>query len=85
MTEVNFRDILPPRYPEDELCQRTVVQRLAVRCFPGRVSPLAMYTSWSQSLPEEITLTRSALITGARYKTVSGDGHVEDVYAYRRR
>ncbi|MGQ7790476.1 hypothetical protein ACULNC_22960 [Shigella flexneri] len=23
-------------------CQRTVVQRLAGRCFPGRVSPLAM-------------------------------------------
>lgn len=32
-TEVDFTDIPLPRYPEDER-QRTVVQRLARRCFP---------------------------------------------------
>ncbi|NYY75730.1 hypothetical protein DMI70_01790 [Escherichia coli] len=41
MTEVNFRDIRC-RATRRRTCQRTVVQRLAGRCFPGRVPSLVM-------------------------------------------
>ncbi len=42
MTEVNFRDIPPPRYPEDELASEPWYSVSPGDVFPGRVSPLAM-------------------------------------------
>lgn len=46
MTEVNFRDIPPPRYPEDELSAEPWYSvRGARRCFSAGVSPLAVRRS----------------------------------------
>ncbi|VFS64374.1 Isocitrate dehydrogenase kinase/phosphatase [Raoultella terrigena] len=42
MTEVNFREIPPPRYPEDELASEPWYSVSPGDVFPGRVPPLAL-------------------------------------------
>lgn len=84
MTEVNFRDIPPPRYPEDELASEPWYS-----VSPGDVFP-EEFRHWLCADPalghslKRCTPTCSALITGALQNRIR-DGHVEDVYAYRRR
>lgn len=70
MTEVNFRDIPPPRYPEDELASEPWYS-----VSPGDVFP-EEFRHWLCAAPalghslKRCTPTCSALITGAHYKTV---------------
>ncbi len=85
MTEVNFRDIPPPRYPEDELSSEPWYS-----VSPGDVFP-EEFRHWLCADPrigplfEEMhaDLFRASYWRGlqARIK----NGHVEDVYAYRRK
>ncbi|AKL14104.1 TPA: bifunctional isocitrate dehydrogenase kinase/phosphatase [Kluyvera intermedia] len=85
MTEVNFRDIPPPRYPEDELSAEPWYS-----VAPGDVFP-EEFRHWLCADPEigplfeemHADLLRADYWRGlqARIK----NGHVEDVYAYRRR
>ena len=64
MTEVNFRDIPPPRYPEDELSGEPWYS-----VSPGDVFPEDLFrASYWRGLQTRIK-----------------NGHVEDVYAYRRK
>ncbi len=70
MTEVNFRDIPPPRYPEDELASEPWYS-----VSPGDVFPRKSFaTGYAPTRVlvrclKRCTPTCSALITGAHYKT----------------
>ncbi|WHP31120.1 bifunctional isocitrate dehydrogenase kinase/phosphatase [Trabulsiella odontotermitis] len=85
MTEVNFRDIPPPRYPEDELSGEPWYS-----VSPGDVFP-EEFRHWLCADPrigplfEEMhaDLFRADYWRGLQ--TRIKNGHVEDVYAYRRR
>ena len=85
MTEVNFRDIPPPRYPEDEL-----VSEPWYSVSPGDVFP-EEFRHWLCADPrigplfEEMhaDLFRASYWRGLQ--TRIKNGHVEDVYAYRRK
>jgi isocitrate dehydrogenase kinase/phosphatase len=85
MTEVNFRDIPPPRYPEDELSSEPWYS-----VSPGDVFP-EEFRHWLCADPrigplfEEMhaDLFRASYWRGLQ--TRIKNGHVEDVYAYRRK
>jgi isocitrate dehydrogenase kinase/phosphatase len=85
MTEVNFRDIPPPRYPEDELASEPWYS-----VSPGDVFP-EEFRHWLCADPrigplfEEMhaDLLRASYWRGLQ--TRIKNGHVEDVYAYRRK
>ena len=85
MTEVNFRDIPPPRYPEDELSGEPWYS-----VSPGDVFP-EEFRHWLCADPrigplfEEMhaDLFRASYWRGLQ--TRIKNGHVEDVYAYRRK
>lgn len=85
MTEVNFRDIPPPRYPEDELSAEPWYS-----VSPGDVFP-EEFRHWLCADPEIGPLFEEmhADLLRADYwrelQTRIKNGHVEDVYAYRRR
>ena len=85
MTEVNFRDIPPPRYPEDELSSEPWYS-----VSPGDVFP-EEFRHWLCADPrigplfEEMheDLFHASYWRGLQ--TRIKNGHVEDVYAYRRK
>ncbi|MEF6521772.1 bifunctional isocitrate dehydrogenase kinase/phosphatase [Escherichia coli] len=85
MTEVNFRDIPPPRYPEDELASEPWYS-----VSPGDVFP-EEFRHWLCADPRIGPLfeERHADLFRADYwralQNRIREGHVEDVYAYRRR
>ncbi len=85
MTEVNFRDIPAPRYPEDELSAEPWYS-----VSPGDVFP-EEFRHWLCADPEigplfeemHADLLRADYWRGLQARI--RDGHVEDVYAYRKR
>ncbi|HBI10511.1 MAG TPA: bifunctional isocitrate dehydrogenase kinase/phosphatase [Franconibacter pulveris] len=84
MTEVNFRDIPPPRYPDDELSAEPWYS-----VAPGDVFP-EEFRHWLCADPQIGPLfeeMHSELFSAAYWRTLQArirEGHVEDVYAYRR-
>ena len=85
MTEVNFRDIPPPRYPEDELASEPWYS-----VSPGDVFP-EEFRHWLCADPRIGPLfedMHADLFRADYWRTLQNRiraGHVEDVYAYRRR
>lgn len=85
MTEVNFRDIPPPRYPEDELASEPWYS-----VSPGDVFP-EEFRHWLCADPRIGPLfeeMHADLFRADYWRTLQNrirEGHVEDVYAYRRR
>ena len=85
MTEVNFRDIPPPRYPEDELASEPWYS-----VSPGDVFP-EEFRHWLCADPrigplfEEMHADLLRADYWRELQTRIRRGHVEDVYAYRRR
>ena len=85
MTEVNFRDIPPPRYPEDELSSEPWYS-----VAPGDVFP-EEFRHWLCADPRIGPLfeeMHADLFRADYWRALQArirEGHVEDVYAYRRR
>ncbi|ELW1471184.1 bifunctional isocitrate dehydrogenase kinase/phosphatase [Escherichia coli] len=85
MTEVNFRDIPPPRYPEDELASEPWYS-----VSPGDVFP-EEFRHWLYADPRIGPLfeeMHADLFRADYWRALQNrirEGHVEDVYAYRRR
>ena len=85
MTEVNFRDIPPPRYPEDELSSEPWYS-----VAPGDVFP-EEFRHWLCADPRIGPLfeeMHADLFRAEYWRSLQArirEGHVEDVYAYRRR
>ena len=85
MTEVNFRDIPPPRYPEDELASEPWYS-----VSPGDVFP-DEFRHWLCAAPRIGPLfeeMHADLFRADYWRALQNrirEGHVEDVYAYRRR
>ena len=85
MTEVNFRDIPPPRYPEDELASEPWYS-----VSPGDVFP-EEFRHWLCADPRIGPLfeeMHADLVRADYWRALQNrirEGHVEDVYAYRRR
>ena len=85
MTEVNFRDIPPPRYPEDELASEPWYS-----VSPGDVFP-EEFRHWLCADPrigplfEEMHADLFRADYWLALQSRIREGHVEDVYAYRRR
>jgi isocitrate dehydrogenase kinase/phosphatase len=85
MTEVNFRDIPAPRYPEDELSAEPWYSVAPVDVFPEE------FRHWLCADPEigplfeemHADLFRADYWRGLQERI--RQGHVEDVYAYRKR
>ncbi|STV30425.1 isocitrate dehydrogenase phosphatase [Klebsiella pneumoniae] len=77
MTEVNFREIPPPRYPEDELASEPWYRRFAWRCVSGGVPPLAVRrpAHWATVL-KRCMPTCCAPTTGAHWQMRIKNGHV---------
>ena len=85
MTEVNFRDIPPPRYPEDALASEPWYS-----VSPGDVFP-EEFRHWLCADPRIGPLfeeMHADLFRADYWRALQNrirEGHVEDVYAYRRR
>ena len=85
MTEVNFRHIPPPRYPEDELASEPWYS-----VSPGDVFP-EEFRHWLCADPrigplfEEMHADLFRADYWRALQTRIREGHVEDVYAYRRK
>ncbi|WP_112934401.1 bifunctional isocitrate dehydrogenase kinase/phosphatase [Escherichia coli] len=85
MTEVNFRDIPPPRYPEDELASEPWYS-----VSPGDVFP-EEFRHWLCADPRIGPLfeeMHADLFRADYWRALQNrirEGHVEDVYAYQRR
>ncbi|HHL5103301.1 TPA: bifunctional isocitrate dehydrogenase kinase/phosphatase [Escherichia coli] len=85
MTEVNFRDIPPPRYPEDELASEPWYS-----VSPGDVFP-EEFRHWLCADPRIGPLfeeMHADLFRADYWRALQNrirEGHVEDDYAYRRR
>ncbi|WP_089537089.1 bifunctional isocitrate dehydrogenase kinase/phosphatase [Escherichia coli] len=85
MTEVKFRDIPPPRYPEDELASEPWYS-----VSPGDVFP-EEFRHWLCADPRIGPLfeeMHADLFRADYWRALQNrirEGHVEDVYAYRRR
>ncbi|EJV7388080.1 bifunctional isocitrate dehydrogenase kinase/phosphatase [Escherichia coli] len=85
ITEVNFRDIPPPRYPEDELASEPWYS-----VSPGDVFP-EEFRHWLCADPRIGPLfeeMHADLFRADYWRALQNrirEGHVEDVYAYRRR
>ncbi len=85
MTEVNFRDIPPPRYPEDELASEPWYSVSPGDVFPEEFRHWLCADSRIGPLFEEM---HADLFCADYWRALQNrirDGHVEDVYAYRRR
>lgn len=85
MTEVNFRDILPPRYPEDELASEPWYSVSPGDVFPEEFRHWLCADSRIGPLFEEM---HADLFRADYWRALQNrirEGHVEDVYAYRRR
>ena len=85
MTEVNFREIPPPRYPEDELASEPWYS-----VSPGDVFP-EEFRHWLCADPRIGPLfeeMHADLLRADYWRALQmriKNGHVEDVYAYRRK
>ena len=85
MTEVNFRDIPPPRYPEDELASEPWYSVSPGDVFPEEFRHWLCADSRIGPLFEEM---HADLFRADYWRALQNrirEGHVEDVYAYRRR
>ncbi|TGB89257.1 bifunctional isocitrate dehydrogenase kinase/phosphatase [Escherichia sp. E2748] len=85
MTEVNFRDIPPPRYPEDELASEPWYSVSPGDVFPEEFRHWLCADSRIGPLFEEM---HADLFRADYWRALQKrirEGHVEDVYAYRRR
>ncbi|MCL2895986.1 bifunctional isocitrate dehydrogenase kinase/phosphatase [Brenneria tiliae] len=85
MTEVNFRDIPPPRYPEDELAAEPWYSVADNDVFPEEFRHFLCSDRKVQALLEEM---HGELFRADYWRALQRrirDGHIEDVYAYRRR
>ncbi|WJV53521.1 bifunctional isocitrate dehydrogenase kinase/phosphatase [Prodigiosinella aquatilis] len=85
MTEVNFRDIPPPRYPEDELAAEPWYSVASNDVFPEEFRLFLCGDRRLSSLFEEI---HGDLFQADYWRALQQrirEGHIEDVYAYRRR
>ncbi|HHV2481908.1 TPA: bifunctional isocitrate dehydrogenase kinase/phosphatase [Escherichia coli] len=85
MTEVNFRDIPPPRYPEDELASEPWYSVSPGDVFPEEFRHWICADSRIGPLFEEM---HADLFRADYWRALQNrirEGHVEDVYAYRRR
>jgi isocitrate dehydrogenase kinase/phosphatase len=85
MTEVNFRDIPPPRYPEDELASEPWYSVSPGDVFPEEFRHWLCADARIGPLFEEMhaDLLRADYWRGLQSRI--RDGHVEDVFAYRKR
>lgn len=85
MTEVNFRDIPPPRYPEDELASEPWYSVSPGDVFPEEFRHWLCADARIGPLFEEMhaDLLRADYWRGLQ--TRIREGHVEDVFAYRKR
>ena len=85
MTEVNFRDIPPPRYPEDELASEPWYSVSPGDVFPEELRHWLCADPRIGPLFEEM---HADLFRADYWRALQNrirEGHVEDVYAYRRR
>ncbi|HFD0017683.1 TPA: bifunctional isocitrate dehydrogenase kinase/phosphatase [Escherichia coli] len=85
MTEVNFRDIPPPRYPEDELASEPWYSVSPDDVFPEEFRHWLCADPRIGPLFEEM---HADLFRADYWRALQNrirEGHVEDVYAYRRR
>lgn len=85
MTEVNFRDIPPPRYPEDELSAEPWYSVSPGDVFPEEFRHYLCADPRIRPLFDEMhgDLFRADFWRALQERI--RNGHVEDVYAYRRR
>lgn len=85
MTEVNFRDIPPPRYPEDELASEPWYSVSPGDVFPEEFRHWLCADARIGPLFEEMhaDLLRADYWRGLQARI--REGHVEDVFAYRKR
>ncbi|QXF32154.1 bifunctional isocitrate dehydrogenase kinase/phosphatase [Photorhabdus luminescens] len=85
MTEVNFRDIPPPRYPEDELAGEPWYSVAANDVFPEEFRHFLCTDNHIRRYFEEM---HSDLFKADYWRALQErirNGHVEDVFAYRRK
>lgn len=84
MTEVNFRDVPPPRYPEDELASEPWYSVSPGDVFPEEFRHWLCADARIRPLFEEMhaDLLRADYWRGLQ--TRIREGHVEDVFAYRK-
>lgn len=85
MTEVNFRDIPPARYPEDELAAEPWYSVSPGDVFPQEFRHWLCADPRIRPLFEEM---HADLFSAAYWRALQArikSGHIEDVYAYRRR
>ncbi|NHB88940.1 bifunctional isocitrate dehydrogenase kinase/phosphatase [Photorhabdus tasmaniensis] len=85
MTEVNFRDIPPPRYPEDELASEPWYSVAPNDVFPEEFRHFLCTDSRIRRYFEEM---HSDLFKADYWRALQErikGGHVEDVFAYRRK
>lgn len=85
MTEVNFRDIPQPRYPEDELSQEPWYSVAPEDIFPEE---FRHYLCADPAIARLFDEMHGELFTASFWRTLQQrirEGHIEDVFAYRRR
>ncbi|WP_237387732.1 bifunctional isocitrate dehydrogenase kinase/phosphatase [Xenorhabdus sp. Sc-CR9] len=85
MTEVNFRNIPPPRYPEDELASEPWYSVASNDVFPEEFRHFLCTDKRTLSYFEE---SHSELFKADYWRALQErikNGYVEDVFAYRRR
>jgi len=85
MTEVNFREIPPPRYPEDEFASEPWYSVSPGDVFPEELRHWLCADTRIGALFEEMHADLFRADYWRRLQTRIKNGHVEDVYAYRRR
>lgn len=85
MTEVNFREIPPPRYPEDEFASEPWYSVSPGDVFPEEFRHWLCADPRIGALFEEMHADLFRADYWRRLQTRIKNGHVEDVYAYRRR
>ncbi len=85
MTEVNFRDIPPPRYPEDEMASEPWYSVSPNDVFPEEFRHFLCSDRKVRHFFEEMhgDLFQASYWRGLQQRI--RDGHVEDVFAYRRK
>ncbi|MGL5599574.1 MAG: bifunctional isocitrate dehydrogenase kinase/phosphatase [Silvania sp.] len=85
MTEVNFRDIPPARYPEDELASEPWYSISPGDVFPEEFRHWLCADPRIRPLFEEMHADLFRADYWRSLQTRIQNGHVEDVYAYRRK
>ncbi|MBU4681787.1 bifunctional isocitrate dehydrogenase kinase/phosphatase [Cedecea davisae] len=85
MTEVNFRDIPPPRYPEDELSAEPWYSISPGDVFPEEFRHYLCADPRIRPLFDEMHGDLFRAEFWRALQTRIRNGHVEDVFAYRRR